>query len=74
MIAVLAFAPVAVAKESDGGGHVAAVSNAGPSASSGDNSSIPFTGLDAALLLSGGILLLGAGAAIARLVPRTEGI
>ena len=71
-VALLSLAPVAVAKDS-ASSQVAAVTNAGPSASSADPSALPFTGFDVALLLSGGIVLLGAGAGIARLLPRMEG-
>ena len=71
IVALLAFVPIAPAKDA-ATGQVAAVSNAAPSASNADGSTIPFSGLDAALLLSGAIVLVGAGAAIARLVPRTE--
>jgi hypothetical protein len=73
VVALLAFAPIAAAQDS-GNGQVAVVSKAAPAAPGGDASGVPFTGLDAALLLSGAFVLLGAGAAIARLVPRSEGL
>lgn len=34
--------------------------------------SLPFTGLDIGLAIGGGLLLIGVGAAMARMVPRTS--
>ena len=42
----------------------------GPTAESTGSGALPFTGLDIGLALGGGLLLLGAGAAITALTPR----
>ena len=41
-----------------------------PSTESAGSGSLPFTGLDVGLAVGGGLLLLGAGAAITALTPR----
>jgi hypothetical protein len=44
----------------------------GASADPGDPGSLPFTGFDIGLALGGGLLLLGLGAGVARMTPRSE--
>jgi len=75
--AVMALAPAAMAQQSsvDGyggaGGAPQAQVTAAPTAEA-PQGSLPFSGLDLALVASGGLVLILAGAALARLVPRKE--
>ena len=80
-IGVLAFAPGAFAANSSvktyggGGGNiqtqVASGDPSGPSTTSTDSGSLPFTGFDIGLAFGGGLLLLGLGASVALLNRRT---
>jgi hypothetical protein len=76
----LALAPAASAQSSSVGGYggqgdqlagiaVGTDPGAGGSASGG---SLPFTGLDVSLLIGGGLLLLGIGIVMTRMVPRRD--
>lgn len=79
----LAVAPAATAQSSavDGyggaGNQVAGIAAGNdPGSGSGGNvsssSSLPFTGLDVSLLVGGGLLLLGIGIVMTRVVPRQD--
>lgn len=79
VLALLLIAPVAMAQQSSvdahggtGGKVQSAVSNPGPSADPQDPGGLPFTGFDVALLFSGGVVLIAAGAVMAPLLPRTQ--
>jgi hypothetical protein len=76
---LLAIAPAAMAQDSSAlggyagaGGEAQTQVTAAPSAEPAPEGSLPFTGLDLALVASGGLVLILAGAALARLVPRKE--
>lgn len=78
-IGFLAFASAGVAQETSVEGYagvggetvsgVAAGDGAGASGSA-DDGALPFTGLDLGLALGGGLILLGTGVALSRLVAR----
>jgi hypothetical protein len=44
----------------------------GTASASGSGGSLPFTGLDLALMLGGGLVLVAVGASLARLSPRSN--
>lgn len=52
------------------GGPGSTGSGGGPTAESTGSGALPFTGLDVGLAIGGGLLLLGAGAAVTALTPR----
>ena len=78
----LALAPVAMAENSSVGtyggqggevaGSVASGDPSDPGAEADSNSALPFTGLDLPLLAGGGLVLLLAGAGMARMVATRE--
>lgn len=81
LVMVLALAPSAIAQNSSAttyggeGGDVVAGSTGDPAdpsgtASGSSSGSLPFTGLDLSLLVGGGLVLIGIGVGMARIVPR----
>lgn len=74
VIASLALAPAALAQSSSvntyggQGGNVVSKLEGDPSASAKTTGSLPFTGFDIALAAGGGLLLVGAGLALSRIV------
>lgn len=81
VVMVLAFAPSAFAQDGSAGAtyagpggntqqQVSAGEEGGPTADKGDG--LPFTGLDLALAIGGGLVLLATGVAISRVVARDE--
>ncbi len=77
----LAIAPAAIAQSSSVGGYggqagvLAGADSGGPTDPGGatsNSSSLPFTGIDVSLLIGGGLLLLGIGIVMTRMVPRQD--
>jgi hypothetical protein len=82
VIVVLVAAPVSFAQQSSvgtyggEGGEAQEVVVQGEEAAQGERAEgagpLPFTGLDLGLVVGGGLLLVGVGAAMARLVPKSD--